>query len=116
MYLAVADALGASEDADDTAAGDDTGKPDEPGTTAATTAPDGATDRSSAQSPRPDRAVAEARDTTDGQDDAAIAPQGQLAASAAGVASLPDGSPGLLVLAMVLAATAATTFRLSRRR
>lgn len=103
MYLAVADALGAGED-DGKGNGKGHGKPDDPGKPGNPGKPEPADTRGAP--------VAHVLRADGG--DAVRAPQGQLAAADA--SSLPDGAAALLVLVALLAASAMTTVRRSRRR
>jgi hypothetical protein len=101
MYLAVADALGAGG-ADGPGNGKGGGKPDDPG--------------KPGNPGKPEVADTPGAPVAHVLRDASRAPQGQLAASATDASSIPNGATALLVFAALLAASAMTTVRRSRRR
>jgi CubicO group peptidase (beta-lactamase class C family) len=101
MYLAVADALGAGG-ADGPGNGKGGGKPDDPG--------------KPGNPGKPEVADTPGAPVAHVLRDASRAPQRQLAASATDASSIPNGATALLVFAALLAASAMTTVRRSRRR
>ncbi len=115
MYLAVADALDAGDAGEGSRAATAEGTPGDAGRSDVVAGTSDAPDRDPVQGSQPTADTTGTRDTGAGSDQQAESLEGQLAASATGVSSLPDPSPGLLVLGLVLVATATTTFRSSRR-